>query len=196
MSMEVRPVELKGEVVTLKPLRPEHADALWAVTPEETFRHYFKRPTRWTPEAFREFIEFLVAAPRQQPFAVVLNATGGLVGSSSYLDIEEAHRSLEIGYTWYTPSACGTLVNPECKYLLMRHAFETLGGLRVALKTDVHNVHSQRAIAKLGAVREGVTRSHRYRPEDGYRRDTAVFSVIREEWPAVRAGLLKRLGRG
>ncbi len=192
--MEVKPVELRGETVMLRPLRAEDAPGLWAVTPRETFTHYFTRPTPWGEEGFRKFVEFLLAAPRQVPFTVVQNSTGGLVGCTSILDINPDYRTLEIGYTWYTPSARGTRVNPECKYLLMRHAFETLGALRIALKTDVNNLHSQRAIEKLGAVREGIIRRNAFRPEDNYRRDSVLYSVIVEEWPAVSAGLLARLG--
>ena len=103
------------------------------------------------------------------------------------------HRGLEIGFTWIAKPHQGTLVNPECKYLLLRHAFDDQHAMRVQLKTDLRNVQSQGAIEKLGAVREGVLRKHIIRP-DGYLRDTVMYSITAEEWPAVRAKLEQRLG--
>jgi RimJ/RimL family protein N-acetyltransferase len=115
-----------------------------------------------------------------------------MVGSTSYMDIDPPNRCVEIGATWYAPSHRGTRINPECKLLLLGHAFETLSCVRVTLKCDSRNLHSQAAIAKLGATREGVLRKHRIQP-DGYVRDTVYFSVIAEEWPQVRQSLLDRL---
>ena len=116
-----------------------------------------------------------------------------LVGSTRYLAIEPAHRRLEIGHTWYAPSEWGGQVNPACKLALLRHAFETLGFNRVELKTDNRNLRSQTAIAKLGAVREGVFRAHMVR-RDGTLRDSVYFSIVKSEWPAVRDRLTRRLG--
>ena len=119
---------------------------------------------------------------------------GSVLGMSCYLDIRSDHRALEIGMTWYIEAVRGTRVNPECKLLLLGHAFEDLGAVRVTLKTDLRNEHSQAAIAKLGAVKEGVLRKHGIQP-NGYVRDTVFYSVLDEEWPKVREGLLARLGR-
>ena len=110
-----------------------------------------------------------------------------------YLDIRPQDRALEIGFTWIGKPYQRTPVNPECKYLLFRHAFDDQQAVRVQLKTDLRNVQSQRAIEKLGAVREGVLRKHMIRP-DGYMRDTVMYSVTADEWPEVRARLEKRLG--
>ncbi len=112
---------------------------------------------------------------------------------TSYLDIRPQDRALEIGFTWVAKPYQATAVNPECKYLLLRHAFEEQGAVRVQLKTDLRNLQSQAAIAKLGAVREGVLRKHMVMP-DGHVRDTVMYSVTNDEWPAVRRRLEERLG--
>lgn len=125
-------------------------------------------------------------------FTVVLNSTGRAVGSSTYLDIREKDRGVEIGRTWYSPSAQGTQVNAECKYLLLRHAFQEWGALRVQLKTDNRNAHSQNALRKLGAIYEGELRNHVVR-RDGTIRHTRLYSITVEEWPEVRQRLEGRL---
>jgi RimJ/RimL family protein N-acetyltransferase len=146
--------------------------------------------------AFEEWMRTTVLeAPASQSFAVVLAATGEPVGVTGYLDIRPKHRGLEIGRTWIAREQQGTAVNPESKYLLLRHAFEDLGAVRVQLKTDVNNLHSQRAIEKLGATREGVLRQYQMRA-NGKMRDTVMYSVVAAEWPAVKAGLERRLGLG
>ena len=118
--------------------------------------------------------------------------SGAVVGTTSFLDVSAVDARLEIGFTAYTPTAWGGSVNPACKLLLMRWAFDTAGFGRVQMKTDVRNARSQRAIAALGATCEGTL--HRYqRRQDGTVRDTVLFSVIAEDWPAVRAGLEARL---
>jgi RimJ/RimL family protein N-acetyltransferase len=133
------------------------------------------------------------ASGREYPFVVrLLNDGGRIVGSTRYLDVDEFNGTAEIGWTWYEPASWGTVVNPECKFLLLRHAFEDWKAIRVCLKTDVRNVHSQAAIRKLGAVYEGTLRNARIRL-DGSLRDTVVFSVIDREWPDVKARLLRRL---
>ncbi len=129
------------------------------------------------------------------PFAVVLRAEGRVVGSTRLLGIDAAHRKAELGYTWYAPEVWGTGVNPSCKLLLLRHAFEGMGLERVHLFVNALNARSLRAVARLGAVREGVLRRDR-RLADGSWRDTVVFSILRAEWPGVEAGLLARLGEG
>lgn len=119
------------------------------------------------------------------PFAVVRLADGRAVGSTRYLEVQPANRSLEIGWTWYGPAARRTRINTECKLLLMRHAFDTLGCVRVQLRTDGRNQRSQLAMMRIGASYEGTLRKHRVNP-DGYIRDTVFFGVIAEQWPAVR----------
>jgi RimJ/RimL family protein N-acetyltransferase len=130
----------------------------------------------------------LVARDRgnELPFVIRDLDTGALVGSTRYLDISVANRGLEIGWTWLNPSVWRSRVNSECKYLLLSHAFEALGAIRVQLKTD------QRNLARLGAVREGVLRSHMIL-QSGYVRDTVFFSIIAAEWPAVKERLQRVL---
>src|SRR5260221_8471640 len=127
-------------------------------------------------------------------FAVVHLASGRAIGASRYLNIEPAHRSLEIGGSWYGRAYQRTAVNTEAKYLLLSHAFDTLGCIRVQIKTDVRNERSQRAIERLGAVREGVLRHHMIMP-DGHVRDSVYYGILAEEWPAMKARLEGMLAR-
>lgn len=131
-------------------------------------------------------------AGREIPFAVRRVEDGRLVGSSRYLNIAPEHRRLEIGSTWYAPDVWGTAVNPAAKLLLMTHAFETLDCVRVELKCDARNARSRAAIARLGAKEEGTLRRHMILA-DGFIRDTVYFSVLAEEWPSVKAGLVERI---
>ncbi len=190
---KVEPVVLEGRVVRLVPLSLDHAEGLLSECEPDIFRYFYHFPRQWTLEGFRAYIEGLYDMPHLQPFAATLRETGQPIGVTTYMDIRAAHRGLEIGNTWIGRAYQGTQVNPECKYLLLRHAFETLGAIRVQLKTDGRNLHSQRAIAKLGAKLEGTLRKYIIMP-DGYLRDTVMFSILTEEWPEVKAGLEARLG--
>ena len=125
-------------------------------------------------------------------FAVFLRKTKRLVGSTSYFLVVSKHKRAEIGYTWYTRDVWGTFVNPECKYLLLRHAFEDWHAVRIQLGTDINNLRSQRAILKLGAQYEGTLRNHGIRP-DGSVRDSKLYSIIPSEWSAVKSKLLARI---
>ncbi|MDQ6694419.1 MAG: GNAT family N-acetyltransferase [Chloroflexota bacterium] len=191
--MKVEPVSLTGREVRLDRLRLDDATALHAAAGEHIFDYFYLRPTAPTQDAFKEYVQLLLATPSMCPFTVRLCRNGQPVGITTYMDIRPEHHGLEIGSTWYGRAYWGTAVNPECKYLLFRHAFDVLGALRVQLKTDLRNLHSQHAIAKLGAQREGVLRKHVVMP-DGYVRDTVMYSVIDEDWPTVKAGLAARLG--
>jgi RimJ/RimL family protein N-acetyltransferase len=153
---------------------------------------------RATGEGFDPWFATALAertAGRSLPFAVRRLSDSACIGSTSYLDMTPKHRRLEIGGTWYHPESWGTAVNPECKHLLMTHAFEVLGVQRVAFVTDVLNQRSQRAIAKLGATREGILRSHMV-SQGGRMRDSVVFSIVASEWPQVREALRCRLVPG
>jgi RimJ/RimL family protein N-acetyltransferase len=191
--MKVEPVVLEGRVVRVVPLSVEHAEALFSVCERDIFKYFGYFPEPWTLEGFRTYIQKLRDTPDMQPFATTLRETGQPVGVTTYMDIRPAHYGLEIGNTWIARPHHGTAVNPECKYLLLRHAFETLGAIRVQLKTDGRNLQSQHAIAKLGARYEGTLRKFIIMP-DGFLRDNVMFSIIQEEWPAVKAGLEARLG--
>lgn len=125
-------------------------------------------------------------------FAVFRRRDNLVIGSTSYFGVAPKRKIAEIGYTWYLPEVWGTVVNPECKLLLLRHAFEDWDAIRVQLGTDSNNVHSQRAILKLGAKFEGRLRNHGFR-HDGSIRDTMLYSIISSEWPAVKKGLEARI---
>jgi len=190
--MDIQPITLVGRLVRLEPLDVRHAEDLARAASPELFTHHFPPPALST-EGFRAQIEHLRKLANWLPFAIVLAETGRAVGVTCYLDIRAKDRGLEIGFTWLANEHHGSLINPECKYLLLRHAFAGLGTLRVQLKTDSRNVQSQRAIEKLGAVREGVLRKQMIMP-NGYVRDTVMYSITNDEWPRVRELLVARLG--
>jgi N-acetyltransferase len=184
-------IRLEGHGVRLDPLTPADDPELFAATPPDTFRYFPWQPREWTLDAFGEFMDG--ARSDQTRRAFVVRAGGAVVGCSSYLDIRPRHLGVEVGATWYAASARGTFVNPACKLLLLGHAFDVMGCERVQLKCDARNERSARGIAGIGATFEGSLRRHMVMP-DGHLRDTAMFSIIRPEWPAVRARLLARLG--
>ena len=183
----VEPVLLRGERVQLEPLDLEHREELFAATQAEAIWEFLPRPLLARADFDEVFNDALIARDRETelPFAIRDLASGKLVGSTRYLEISLANRAVEIGWTWLHPSAWRTRVNSECKYLLLRHAFETLGCVRVQLKTDLRNLRSQNAIARIGGVREGVLRKHKIL-HNGYVRDTVFFSIIAAEWPAAK----------
>lgn len=186
------PVTLTGCGVSLVPLAREHAADLFAITPPDNFKYFLSWPAEWTLPAFTAWIEKHVSTPGNLCFAVLDGPGGRAIGSSTFHDILPAHRHAEIGSTWYDPARRGTTVNPACKLLLLTHAFEAQNCVRVTIKCDARNAHSRAAIAKLGATFEGILRQHRVQ-QNGFARDTVYFSVLRDEWPAVKAGLLARL---
>ncbi|MBC7835238.1 MAG: GNAT family N-acetyltransferase [Phycisphaerales bacterium] len=193
MSTWVSPITLRGRVVTLEPLDERHAPGLLTAADPELVRFTPQAPKEWSVEGFAADVRRVNALPDVVAFAIILNATGAVIGRTTYMDIQPAHRGLEIGRTWISRPYHGTAVNPDAKYLMLEHAFETLGAIRVQLTTGASNLHSQAAIAKLGAVREGVLRSNRIMP-DGNPRDTVYFSILAAEWPAVKAKLEERRG--
>jgi RimJ/RimL family protein N-acetyltransferase len=148
--------------------------------------------TRWVTGSIddgRRAAAYTVRLVRDGP----LGSAGTIIGTSSLGDLSLPDERIHLGWTAYTPGVWATAVNPECKLLLLEHCFDDCGLGRVKIQTDNLNVRSQGAIARLGAVREGVLRRHQHRA-DGSFRDTVVFSILRDEWPAVRAALLERLG--
>lgn len=185
-------VTLDGTHVRLEPLEERHRAA---IRPAAQHPEIFAVTTSALGPLYAPYIDHALArtaAGHELAFAVYHKTLGRFVGMTRYLAIEPAHRKLEIGSTWYEPAVWAGPVNPECKYLLMRHAFETLKFHRVEFKTDRRNARSRAAILKLGAKQEGILRKHMV-VADGYVRDSVYFSVIDEEWPAVKAGLEKRL---
>ena len=190
--MKVEPIRLEGRTIDLEPLSLDHVPGLWPHAGPEVFHWLADLPRDGSYEAFRDWIADVMRKPASLPFAMVLTGTREPVGVSGYLEIRPEHRGLEIGRTWIGKANQGSRVNPESKYLLFRHAFETLGALRVQLKTDLLNLHSQRAIEKLGAVREGVLRQYQIR-SNGVVRNTVMYSVLADEWPELKARLEARL---
>ena len=138
------------------------------------------------------FAGWFADAPAGGRIAYAVRAGGELVGSTSLIDLNPAHRTVEVGNTWYAVAAQGTHVNPASKRLILGHAFEGLGVNRVQFQVDARNVRSQAAVTKLGATREGVLRKHKV-TDRGWVRDTVVFSILADEWPAVRDRLDARL---
>ncbi len=190
--MNVEPVTLRGRFVRLEPMRPQHAQGLLECADESCFQYHLYPPRAWTLEGFRENTLFTLSMAGRVPFVLIDQTTDRVIGTSSYIDIRPAHRGLEVGFTWIAAPHRGGPANPEMKLLLLRHAFESLGAVRVQLKCDARNVQSAAAIRKLGATLEGVLRKHVVLP-DGYIRDSMMFSVIASEWPGVRAGLEARV---
>lgn len=190
--MAVEKIALEGRFVRLEPLNERHRELL--------------RPAAQHPEIFAvtssaygafydPYIDNALKRSdgvHELAFVVLHKTENRHVGMTRYLNIDDTHRRLEIGSTWYQPSVWAGPVNPECKLLLMRHAFEQLGYNRVEYKTDARNARSRAAILKLGATQEGILRKHMIMA-DGYVRDSVLFSIIDSDWPAVKARLENRL---
>lgn len=198
MDWPVEPgARLVGDVVELSvvDLARDVAELFEALDDDQVWAHVAGRPAN--PGAYVEQLARALALGRL-PWVVRLRRplrglpSGSIVGTSSYLDVSVDDARLEIGSTAYTPPVWASEVNPETKLLLLAHAFDTLGAGRVQLKTDVRNLRSQQAIARLGARYEGTLRRYQRRA-DGSMRDTVLFSVTAEEWPQVRSGLQARL---
>ena len=196
-AFDPQPVLLEGRHVRLEPMERRHLPALLeAAHDPETFRYFLTPPlgaagemTKWMDTILKN-----QAAGTDVGWVTVRRSDGRVVGGTTYLDIRRANRGLEIGNTWICPEAQRTAVNTEAKYLQLRHAFEVLGAWRVQLKTDERNARSRAAIARLGASFEGILRKYQLR-FDGFVRNTAMFSILAEEWPAVKAGLEAKLAR-
>jgi N-acetyltransferase len=190
------PVTLSGYGVRLEPLDHSHADALAAATSDgDLWKLWFTSVPE--PERVREYITTALDGQREGhmlPWAVRELASGSIVGTTRYHDVVPALDRVEIGYTWYAQSRQRTTLNSSCKLLLLRHAFDTLGCQVVGLRTDNFNFASQKAIAALGAKRDGVIRHHMAR-RDGSVRDSVIFSILAAEWPDVRKHLELRIER-
>ncbi|SEO65031.1 GNAT family N-acetyltransferase [Paenibacillus sp. OV219] len=185
--MDVKPIVLTGNRVELVPMNSRHVEGLyeagrypeiWEVT----------QGTIATLDDAKAYVEKALSGQGDVRFVIKDRATGAVLGSTRMFDISVANRGLEIGSTWLTPSVWRTSVNTECKYLLLKHCFETLGTIRVQLKTDLRNIRSQRAIERLGAVKEGVLRNHMILPS-GIIRDSVYYSILDREWPSVKERL-------
>jgi RimJ/RimL family protein N-acetyltransferase len=182
---------LENAYVRLEPLAEAHREGLrWAAGSEADLFQYM--PADLTGAGFDAWMDWSLNRPTEMVWTVIERATNLAAGSTRYLNVELAHKRVEIGYTWYSRRCWGGPVNPSCKFLLFQYGFEVLGLNRVELKTDARNARSRQAIARLGAKQEGIFRRHMV-VQEGHIRDTVYFSLIAEEWPAAKAGLLARL---
>ena len=190
------PLKLVGKRVTLSPLALEHTPDLFvALNNDAELWAYLPARMPGSVADMASWVETALEMQRQGqrvPCAVIDNACGRAIGSTSYLAISEEHRHVEIGWTWYARPYWRTTVNTECKSLLLHHAFETLGCLRVQLRTDLRNERSQRAIERLGGVQEGTLR-HLQILDDGHRRSVVFYALLAEAWPARKAWFEERL---
>ena len=194
--MDLSPTVLAGNIVRLEPLSYQHTAGLLAAAAYDSIWTYLDEPTPRTMED----AETLIRDAREDqargvrlPFATIATDNDEIVGSISLIDIRQRDRAVEVGWAWLTPRRWGTGASREAIFLLMRHAFETMGVVRVAYKTDSRNTRSQNSIIGLGATKEGILRNHRIL-SDGYVRDSVYYSIIPEEWPAVRERFERQQG--
>jgi RimJ/RimL family protein N-acetyltransferase len=184
---------LEGRIVRLEPLAPAHEDALWEASRDERTWRWLSVVQPQTRDEWSSWMrQVLAAAERGDELPFATKSRGRVVGSTRFLALRPEHRSLEIGWTWLHPRAWGTGVNVEAKLLQLEYAFESLDCRRVEFKTDAANDRARAALEALGATFEGVHRKHML-VREGENRDSAWYSVVDDDWPAVRARLEKRL---
>ena len=189
--MQIEPITLTGNYVRLEPLSETHIAGLAEAGRDPEIWRYLLYGEVTSLEKMQAFVQARLAekaAGVAQPFAVIHLESGKLAGMTRYKDFHPEYRNVEIGGTWYGTAFQRTVVNTETKYLLLCHAFDTLGCIRVQLKTDVRNERSRKAIQRIGAVQEGILRNHMIRPDGAYR-DSIFFSIIESEWPDVKIRL-------
>ncbi len=189
--MDIQPITLNGRFVRLEPLCQAHVPGLAQAGKDESIWRYMRYGLVTDPQRMSQWVLHMLelqARGNDLPFAVIHLPDEKLAGATRYLNIDRQDRNLEIGGTWYGLQYQRTAVNTECKYLLLRHAFETLGCLRVQIKTDLRNQRSQRAIERLGAIQEGILRDHIILP-DGYLRSSVIYGILKREWPDVKQRL-------
>ena len=192
--MEISPVGWTGQHVRIQPLEEHHAEELFEAGKDPAVWTYMPVQIR-SMEEMKQLVHKALQAKingSEFPFVIFDHRSGRIVGSTRFLNISLPDRHLEIGWTWLSSSVWRTAVNTECKYLLLRYSFETLGAVRVQIKTDSRNLRSQRAIERLGAVKEGVLRNHKILA-DGYVRDTVFYSIVDREWGTVKKELERKL---
>ena len=186
----IEPVTLAGRYATLEPLARGHEAAVRAAAADgELWRLWYTSVP--APDQVPAWLDAALAMRESlgaMPFVIRDNASGEVVGSTRYFNVDAANRRLEIGHTWHAQRAQRTAINTECKLLLLAHAFETLACIAVEFRTHYFNFASRRAIERLGAKQDGILRNHQLTPE-GILRDTVVFSIIASEWPAVKRNL-------
>ncbi len=195
--MKIEPVTLKGRLVRLEPLRMDHASQLFEASRDPNLWTY--KPVR-QPGSLTEMEQLIAPVLQSQeagaclPFAIISLDRERAVGETRYFNLMLQDHGVEIGWTWLAPSVQRTGVNTESKYLLLRHVFEAMGAIRVQLRTHHLNTNSQRAIERLGAVKEGLLRNHVIMPDGSYRH-SVYYSIIESEWPAIKARLQTMMQR-
>jgi len=195
--MEVKPVVLTGNHVRLEPLTEAHIPGLTEIGVGQPFWDFMLYGNLNTVDDMRNWVTDILSREEKGtdlPFVAVHLESGRVAGATRYLNIMPQDRGLEIGGTWYGPEFQRTSVNTECKYLLLEHAFERLGCIRVQLKTDLRNERSQKAIERIGAVKEGILRNHMILP-DGRYRHSVYYSILDTEWPEVKRRLEEMMVR-
>ncbi|TXC79018.1 GNAT family N-acetyltransferase [Metabacillus litoralis] len=179
--------ELVGEKIRIVPMDKDHIQGLYEIGNDKIIWSHLPKAI-YTLNDMKSFVEEALCKKEtgmEFPFVVLLRDNDKIIGSTRFLDISTQNKSLEIGWTWYTPSVWGTHINTECKYLLLKYCFESLKLIRVQFKTDERNVRSQKAIEKIGGVKEGVLRNHMIR-KDGTFRNSVFYSVIESDWVSVK----------
>lgn len=195
--MDVKPIVLTGKHVRLEPLTMQHVPALAEIGIDQPFWNLLLYGEMRSVADMSGWVSGILSSAANGtdlPFAVIQLQSGRVAGATRYLNIAPEHRGLEVGGTWYGPEFQRTPVNTECKLLLFQHAFETLGAIRLQLKTDLLNERSQRAIERIGAHKEGILRNHMILP-DGRYRHSVYYSILDTEWPAVKTRLQDMLKR-
>jgi RimJ/RimL family protein N-acetyltransferase len=191
--LNITPDILNGSLIQLEPINESHKIELYTAAQDETIWTY--NSSKAFGERFYKWFDKAIQCLQNQlhlPFIVRRLSDQKIIGSTRFYDINREHHRLTIGYTWYIPDVWGSYVNPECKLLLLRFAFENANVNRVELVTDTRNERSRAAIKKLGATEEGVLRHHMVL-DDGYIRDTVLFSIVQPEWPQIKLSLQSRL---
>lgn len=196
-GFEIKPVTLIGKHARLEPMTLDHVEALAEIGVGHAFWDFMVYGKMENAEDMRGWVSDILARAEKGtdlPFVAIHLASGRVAGATRYLNIMPNDRGLEVGGTWYGLDFQRTAVNTECKYLLFKHAFETLGAIRVQLKTDSRNERSQRAIERIGAAREGVLRNHMILP-DGIIRHSVFYSILDSEWEGVKKRLEEMMAR-
>nr|WP_298792198.1 GNAT family protein [uncultured Allomuricauda sp.] len=190
MQTWLNPIVLEGNLVRLIPMETSHIQALLEAASDGNLWElwYTSVPSKDTVETYVKAVLDEQRASLALPFVVVEKATGDIVGTSRYLNVDAANKRVEIGATWYAKRTQRTGINTECKYLMLSHAFETLNTIAVEFRTHFHNHPSRNAILRLGAKQEGIIRNHRI-DHNGLIRDTVIFSILDNEWPPVKKSL-------
>ena len=196
MDPWLRPIQLEGESVRLVPLqKSQKVDLVFAASDGKLWELWYTTvPSPKTMDSYLDTALAQQAEGNALPFAIINKKTNSIVGSTRYLNVDAKNKRLEIGATWYAKKVQRTGINTECKYLLLKYAFENLNCIAVEFRTHFHNHPSRNAILRLGAKQDGILRNHRV-DEHGNMRDTVVYSILNTEWKTVKTALEFKMGR-